>query len=378
MNTTFPYDRYVTGKNFAGRRKDIMSLEAMVVSGENVAVYGEPRTGKMSLVQQMLMHSYTQGHRFTVANVNMLRDRSTTDVLKSFVSGVVKTCASSQSEYETIIRTHLDGTHFEFDPNRFDDYGELVSFHGNPSDLDMEKAFALPSILAAEKNIRLVVLVEQFQTVLDCDKSYQLLSSLEKVLQQHDPNATFIFMGSLLNGMREIFNVRKWFWRDVELFNMGPVESQDIVEYIRKGFQFQGKVIQTEFIESAIGILRGNMWYINHLFSIIDGVARGFVGKDAVNSGIDILVSVHKSRFYSQICSLTDFQLSLLKAVIDGETAFNSTAVISKYCLNSAANVKRVKEALMKKEILWFDDEDLPHVQDPLFEYWLRKEYFEG
>ena len=30
----------------------------------------------------------------------------------------------------------------------------------------------------------------------------------------------------------------------------------------------------------------------------------------------------------------------------------------------------------MKKEVLSFNDKDEPSVQDPLFEYWLRKYYF--
>lgn len=377
MDVPFPYDRYVTGKNFTGRRKDMLSLEALVVAGENVAIYGEPRTGKMSLVQQMLMHAYTQGHRFNVVNVDLLRERDTAGVLKAFVSSFLKACCNSSGEYADVIARYLDGTHFEFDEDRLSDYGEAVCFRGLPSELDFKKAFAMPGLIAADRNMRLVVLIEQFHTVLDCDKSYQMLSALEEVIQEHNPAVSYIFMGSQLNGMREIFNVKKWFWRNVELFNMSPVDTQDIVEYVKKGFQFRGKVIQPEFVESAITILRGNMWYINHLFSIIDGVARGFVGRDAVYEGIDILISIHKSRFYSMICSLTDFQLSFLKAVIDGETAMSSSKVISAYGLNSAANVKRVKDALIKKEILWFDDEDIPHIQDPLFEYWLRKVYFE-
>jgi hypothetical protein len=36
-----------------------------------------------------------------------------------------------------------------------------------------------------------------------------------------------------------------------------------------------------------------------------------------------------------------------------------------------------VKDALMKKEILTFDDEDKPEFLDPLFEYWIKKYYFE-
>ena len=30
----------------------------------------------------------------------------------------------------------------------------------------------------------------------------------------------------------------------------------------------------------------------------------------------------------------------------------------------------------MKKEVIMFNDKDEPVIQDPLFEYWLRKFYF--
>ena len=40
-------------------------------------------------------------------------------------------------------------------------------------------------------------------------------------------------------------------------------------------------------------------------------------------------------------------------------------------------NVKRVKDALMKKEVLQFDENDNPQIIDPLFEYWVKKYFFE-
>ena len=41
------------------------------------------------------------------------------------------------------------------------------------------------------------------------------------------------------------------------------------------------------------------------------------------------------------------------------------------------ANVRRVKDALRKKEIMTFNEKDEPVILDPLFEYWLRNIYFE-
>ena len=48
-----------------------------------------------------------------------------------------------------------------------------------------------------------------------------------------------------------------------------------------------------------------------------------------------------------------------------------------KYGFNSSANVRRIKDALKKKEIITFDEKDEPVILDPLFEYWLTKYYFE-
>ena len=74
---------------------------------------------------------------------------------------------------------------------------------------------------------------------------------------------------------------------------------------------------------------------------------------------------------------LTTHQVSLLRATVDGVTKLSSADVIRRYGLNSSANVKRVKDALMKKEVLVFDENDIPSIIDPLFEYWVKKYFFE-
>jgi hypothetical protein len=73
---------------------------------------------------------------------------------------------------------------------------------------------------------------------------------------------------------------------------------------------------------------------------------------------------------------LTDHQLSLVEAALDGVVRFSASDVIEKYELNSSANVRRVKDALKKKEVLTFNEKEEPEILDPLFEYWLRKNYF--
>ena len=65
-----------------------------------------------------------------------------------------------------------------------------------------------------------------------------------------------------------------------------------------------------------------------------------------------------------------------LKAILCGRTKFTSTEVIEEFGLSSSANVRRLKDALAKKEIVDFENQAAPRVIDPLFEYWVRTRYF--
>ena len=89
-----------------------------------------------------------------------------------------------------------------------------------------------------------------------------------------------------------------------------------------------------------------------------------------------MIISLHEPRFQAIVDDLTDHQLSLVAAVLDGVIRFSASDVIEKYGLNSSANVRRVKDALKKKEVLTFNEKDEPVILDPLFKYWLEKHFF--
>ena len=76
MDSTFIYDRYVTGKDFIGRKQDCVILGNLLTQGENVALWEPPKTGKMSLIQQTLFNMRMGGMRFVVGELTLLNIRS--------------------------------------------------------------------------------------------------------------------------------------------------------------------------------------------------------------------------------------------------------------------------------------------------------------
>ena len=106
-------------------------------------------------------------------------------------------------------------------------------------------------------------------------------------------------------------------------------------------------------------------------------MTKGNINEGILMEAVRMMLSLHEPRFMRMTDSLTVHQISLLKAVLEGVAKFSATEVIEKYALNSSANVRRVKDALCKKEIVTFNEREEARVLDPLFEHWLRKYYFE-
>lgn len=377
MDTPFIYDRFVTGKNFIGRKTECTIMSNLLESGENVMLYGRPKSGKMSIVQQTLFNRRLSGKQFMVAHVCLSNVRNLEHFLLKFGTAVIKSVSSTADEYESLILKYLDGTHFVFDRARFASCDEIVSMNWTPDMNDVYKMIRLPHRIAEERGRPYYVILEDFQNIMLADEYEEVFKTMEELFRERSRSVSFILIGSQVNAMKYIFEEKKYFYRLVEKLPMSAVDDREIIEYIVKGFMVSGKVIERDLVLGACKLFRGDMWYLNHFISICDTMSRGFINEGILMEALRTIISIHEPRFYAIVNDLTDHQLSLLLAVLDGVVRFSASDVIEKYRLNSSANVRRVKDALKKKEVITFNEKDEPIILDPLFEYWVSNNYFE-
>ena len=377
MDTPFIYDRFVTGKNFIGRKTECTIMSNLLESGENVMLYGRPKSGKMSIVQQTLFNRRLSGKQFMVAHVCLSNVRNLEHFLLKFGTAVIKSVSSTADEYESLILKYLDGTHFVFDRARFASCDEIVSINWTPDMNDVYKMIRLPHRIAEERGRPYYVILEDFQNIMLADEYEEVFKTMEELFRERSRSVSYILIGSQVNAMKYIFEEKKYFYRLVEKLPMSAVDDREIIEYIVKGFMVSGKVIERDLVLGACKLFRGDMWYLNHFISICDTMSRGFINEGILMEALRTIISIHEPRFYAIVNDLTDHQLSLLLAVLDGVVRFSASDVIEKYRLNSSANVRRVKDALKKKEVITFNEKDEPIILDPLFEYWVSNNYFE-
>lgn len=382
MDSPFIYDKFVTGKNFIGRKSDCTILGNLISQHENVVLYEPAKSGKTSLIQQTLFNLRVMGKQLRIGQLSLLNVRSVETFALRLGGTAIRTAATTPAEYAACAARYLDGTHIVFDPQRFSETDEVLSATWTLDGDDLLAVLRLPYRIAEDGGAPLLLILDEFQNLAlteDGDAVFKAMEQVMKEERQRTPGSPFsyILSGSMVNAMKEIFEVRRYFYRLVEPLRLQAVDEREITEHIAKGFLTSGKVIDKDLLLGACRLFRNNLWYINNFVAICDAKSKGYIMEPILVEALASIIAVHEPRFRERMNGLTGHQVSLLRAIIDGVTKFSSSEIVRAYALNSSANVKRVKDALVKKEIVTFDSNDVPTILDPLFEYWVRKYYFE-
>lgn len=327
FENSFIYDKPVCGKDYIPRAEED-SLRKALGEGHNVLLCGAPGSGKTSLIEKVL--SETKGVRYFKVSLLSVRDEK----------GLAEAFSKA---------------------------------FGRKAD-SANEAMALGGSIARESGCKVTVGVEEFQNLLLCEGSEQLLNAFEQAARKGD--CSWIWTGSMVNALDSIFTREHRFVRQYERIALSPIPYPEIEAHIIRHFNVSGKVIEKELIRNSCRALRCDIGHINHLMAICDALSRGYITSETVSEAMRSLLKMHESAYIFTVNSLTFFQLSLLRAILDSQSNLSSEDVILRYSLNSSANVKRVKDALAKKEIAIFPRGSSPRIIDPLLEYWLRECFF--
>lgn len=380
MDGPFTYDKPLTGRHFIGHKTECAVLGNLLGSFEHPVIYEPPKSGKSSLISQTLFNMKISGRRFTAITVDAFPARDATHFVCAFGSAVLRSVCQTPRDYSRTLAKYLDGTHFVFDELRYESKGEIVSNNWTLDDKDMAIMLRMPAKIAAERNEQLIIIIEEFQRLDGLEDSESLMRAFKRALSERpligEQGCSFILCGSQVNAMKAIFRNRPFFNGIVSHLPMKPVDDSLVVEHIRGGFNSTGKVIDKDIAMGPGKLFDNNLWYINHFMSICDSLTKGFVSDSILMEALGILISIHEPRFKSTMENLTGHQTRFLCALLDGETRLSSSEVIRRYGLNSSANVLRVREALMKKEIITAGEKDELTIMDPLLRYWLKTYYF--
>ncbi len=355
MESPFVFNKPVAVADAIPRINEVNAITERLTKNKHVLVYEPPKSGKNSLMQQVFNKLKQDRYSFKVCNVDLFNVRSEADLLKAIRTSLVECFAKNDNEKEKLEDELMISYIHEMN-----EYRDLV--------LNLSEA------LASKFNTNIIIYFAEFQEILNFENPDKTLKLLERVWRDHT-GTTYLITGSELNAMKQIFEIDKYLYRYAERVKMQQIPELLFSEFIIKNFLKAGRVVSRELVTQIYEFTEGHPYYTQQLAEISFYKTKGFMTEPILLESFDDLIQCHVHEFKAKTSRLSNYQLYLLKAIIDGVTRFSETQVMIDYHFNSSANIVRLKEATLKKEILCNEGAKLTF-QDPIYKKWLKDFYF--
>lgn len=355
MESPFVYNKFVSGGNFVPRNEEINLIAERIKSKEHTLVYEPPKSGKYSLIQQVFLKLKHDGYNFALCPIDLFNIRTESELLRKIRVSLINSFSHTPEEKREL-EDDLMINHIR----EMAEYRDLV--------------LNLPEALSLKFNTNVVLYFQEFQELLNFQNSESTIALLERVWLSHT-NTAYLITGSQVNAMKEIFVNNKSFYRFAERVKLMQIEERLFTEYIIKSFLKAGRVVSRELASQMYQLTEGHPYYTQQLAEIAYYKTKGFMTEAILNESFDDLTELHSDLFREITGRLSIYQLSFVRAILDGVTKFSAQEILDKYKFNSSANVVRLKEAVQKKEILEQEGEKW-YFLDPLFKSWLKRVYW--
>ena len=374
MENPFVFGKAVEGVYFTDRTEDAKRLSANLTHGINTVLISPRRWGKTSLVKKVM--GEMDNREIIPVFIDVFQCKSEYEFYHAFATAVVRQTSSKLDEWVETVKMFLANISpkFSFGSDPMNDF--TLSFEWSPKDDTELDILQLPEKIAQKKGVRIVVCIDEFQQVADFSDSLKFQKKLRPVWQ-HQQNVTYCMFGSKKHLMENIFNDKGMpFYKFGDMMFLKKIPTDEWVAFICAKFRETGKVISEEQATRICEATENLSSYVQHLAWVVWYKSDKVVANKDVSDAIDDLLEQNKVFFQREVEQLSEHQLNFLRALANGVTSgFSRKEVIKKYRLESSANIQSVKKALLKKDLIDIDGQELSF-NDSLFKLWLKRLQF--
>jgi hypothetical protein len=165
------------------------------------------------------------------------------------------------------------------------------------------------------------------------------------------------------------------FYKFGDIIFLEKIDNKAWKRFIVKRFKDTGKNISSELAGYLASLVQNHPYYVQQLAQKCWFRSNPDCNKKTILEAHESLMSQLGMLFQTITDGLKTTQINYLKAVLNGEEKLSSKKVISVYHLGTSANVKRIREALINKEIVELIQKRIVFL-DPVYQCWLTTFYF--
>ena len=368
----FVFGVRVEGDAFTDRKEETERLKANFTYGVNTILISPRRMGKTSLVDKVC--SLVEDEHIRIAHIDAFGCRSEHDFVNAFATAVVRATSGKWDEWMENAKVFLSRfvPKISFGQDPMTDFS--ISLEYNPHNTTTEEVLQLPEVIAKAKGIRIVVCIDEFQQLGDFPDSLTFQKKLRGVWQRQS-HVSYCLYGSKKHMMEQMFQNQSYpFYRFGDLFYLDKISEDDWAAYIRERFRVTGKRISDDLARVICSVTARYSSYVPQLAWLVWLTAQNEATMADVQYAIDRLLDACEPLFIQQTEELSAYQMNFLHALANGvHTGFTQSSVLSGYRLGTAANVTRLRKALIEKDLITVSTPKHLEISDPILTLWLKR-----
>ena len=363
----FKYGCVVAGENYCRRPELQRQLGELVKSGQNIVVQGPRRMGKTSLV----VETVNSLRGITLLYVDLFSVKSVGDFCRKVVAATARCGKRSFLERTAELVKNLRPV---FTVDR--DTGAptiSVDLKAARNVESVEEVMDMISSHSAAK--RFCVVFDEFQDVLDIPEADAVLASLRSKIQ-FLPDTPFVFLGSVRNRMRDIFDSpRSPFFKSAISFGVERIEESAMTDFLIGRFKAGNRSIDRETVGkilAAADYISGDIQELCETTWLVTGDGHRILAGD-IAKGLEAVFARESRAFISTFGKLTAVQASVLKGLADsGHCKVFSGEFMETYGIRNVGSVSKALKRLIADEIIYeFNGEYF--FENPFFREWVRR-----
>lgn len=365
----FIFGKPVSGDDFIDREEETRILKANFTYGINTIIISPRRMGKTSLVKKVCDEISHKQRNIVFMDIFSCRNQA--DFARMFADSIFRQTANKMEEWIHNARTLLG--HLNPQINISPDLSYQLSFSLSHKDGDewLEDIIALPQKIAEKKKCPVIICIDEFQQIGEFEDSLSFQKKL-RTYWQHQPDVIYCLFGSKRHMMNEMFHSAGHpFYKFGEIINLKKIPQDYWEKYIIEKFEKLGIKLDLGIARKICEITDNYSAYVQQLASL---VLINYDEQDVEGSlkrAYEMLLDHCSDLFEQQTQNLTTLQLNFLKAMIKGNgLEMTSKKTLERFELGGPSNVQRVRESLIKKEIIDIKDRKV-FFADPILKHWL-------
>lgn len=354
---------------FCDRKEETEEMVSSLRNGCNITLMSPRRYGKTGLIRHVFHKIKEQDPDAACFYIDIYATNSLYDFVQTFAKAVVGKLDTPLQKAENIITKIFKSSQITMSTDFMTGLPQLsLNFAPQYTESTLDEIFTY--ISQSQRNC--YIAFDEFQQVTEYPEK-----NVEALLRTHIQkmnNARFVFSGSRLHMMMEMFNSPKHpFYRSTEKLNLGTLDEAVYYSFAEEKLKENDVSLPYDAFHELYSMVDGVTWYIqavlNRLYRLTDKTVKV---KDMNEVIIKIILSEEED--YKRLFHLlTANQANLLLAIArEGSVAEPmSGQFLRKHQLKSTSSVQRALKYLADEEYIYLSERGYI-IYDRFFGIWLK------